>query len=1063
MTPLEKFLRDTTDIHSSHSAVDETSYYGAIEALFNEIGKSLKPRVRCILHPKNKGAGLPDGGLFTAEQFDKKSDARKEPKEGQLPARGAIEVKPPKEDARRVSLSDQATRYLSRYRQLLVTNLREFMLVGHDLDGNPAILESYELADSEANFWKAAGQPRKTEELHGTRFGEYLKRVMLLAAPLAEPEDVAFFLASYARDALARIERIELDALAAVRGALEEALGLKFEGAKGEHFFRSSLVQTLFYGVFSAWVLWSRKYPPTSKNRFDWNATARMLKVPVIRKLFHEVAEPGQLENLKLDEVLDWTATVLNRVDRAQFFAKFQESQAVQYFYEPFLEEFDPELRKQLGVWYTPHEIVEYMVARVDTVLREELGLVDGLADQNVYVLDPCCGTGSFLVEVLRKIHETLKARGDDALTGSDLKDAVTSRVFGFELLPAPFVVSHLQIGLLLDALGAPLSESGEERARVYMTNSLSGWEPPKGPKQRLIFSELEEERDAAEHVKRETPILVILGNPPYNGLAGVAVEEERTLTTAYKTTKKAPRPQGQGLNDLYVRFYRMAERRIVEMSGYGIVCFISNYSWLDGLSFTGMRESYLEKFDRIWIDCLNGDKYKTGKLTPEGEPDPSVFSTERNREGIQVGTAIGLLVRRRDHTPTEPIRFRHLWGQNKRQELLESLPDLKYATLVPTPDLGFPFMPAAVGEGYDAWPLLTELFPKFFPGVKTSRDRLLVDLDKSVLLQRMRSFFDPDLSYNEWREQHPGLADKTARFDPESVRAYLVRRGFKSENIVRYQYRPFDVRWAYWEPDTKLLDEKRSEYFPLVGPANIWLTAGQRNRKDEFYQPQFTRLLADHHLVESNTGMFPLMACGDLPQAPLYSTGQNPLEPNLSDTARDYLNKLCASPEDIFYSTLATLNSEHYKSENSGALRQDWPRVPVPGTCLALSASAQLGRDIAALFDTESTVEGVTAGEIRAELRLLGSVTRVGGGNLKNSELSVTAGWGHVGDGGVSMPGKGKLVARDYSKAEQGAIVSAAKILNLRAEEMFSILGYKTYDVYLNDVAYWSHIPANV
>jgi hypothetical protein len=162
-----------------------------------------------------------------------------------------------------------------------------------------------------------------------------------------------------------------------------------------------------------------------------------------------------------------------------------------------------------------------------------------------------------------------------------------------------------------------------------------------------LLFSELEEERDAAEHVKRDVPILVILGNPPYNSFAGISkMEEERDLSEAYRTTKHAPAPQGQGLNDLYVRFFRMSERRIVQKTGRGVVCLISNYSWLDGLSFTGMRERYLEAFDRIWIDCLNGDKYKTGKLTPEGEPDPSVFSTEFNREGIQVGTAITLLVR---------------------------------------------------------------------------------------------------------------------------------------------------------------------------------------------------------------------------------------------------------------------------------------------------------------------------------------------------------------------------------------------------------------------------------
>ena len=141
--------------------------------------------------------------------------------------------------------------------------------------------------------------------------------------------------------------------------------------------------------------------------------------------------------------------------------------------------------------------------------------------------------------------------------------------------------------------------------------------------------------------MKQDTPVLVILGNPPYNGFAGMAVDEERELTTAYRTTKGVRRPEGQGLNDLYVRFFRMAERRIVKKTRRGVVCFISNYSWLDGLSFTGMRERYLEAFDAIRIDNLNGDRYKTGKTTPEGAPDPSIFSTPGDPVGIQVGTAI--------------------------------------------------------------------------------------------------------------------------------------------------------------------------------------------------------------------------------------------------------------------------------------------------------------------------------------------------------------------------------------------------------------------------------------
>jgi hypothetical protein len=404
MHPLESYLEDIQAIRSSGAAVKETSYYPALANLLNEAGKSLKPKVRCIIHLQDTGAGLPDGGLFTEDQVRKDAS---DLLAGAIPSRGALEAKPASADAWRIAESKQVKDYWGRYRQVLVTNYRDFVLVGADADGNRAVLETYRLAADEQDFWRKAAHPHAVAARQGESLEGFLKRVMLYQAALAAPRDLAWFLASYAREAKFRIETGELPALAGIRTALEEALGLRFEGARGDHFFRSTLIQTLFYGIFSAWVLWSKTHPPADrKNRFEWRTSAHHLRVPILRKLFYEVAEPGQLETMNLPEVLDWAGAALNRVDRASFFANFEEGHAVQYFYEPFLEAFDPELRKDLGVWYTPAEVVKYMVARVDTELRSALGVEDGLADPNVYILDPCCGTGAYLVEVLRKIAE---------------------------------------------------------------------------------------------------------------------------------------------------------------------------------------------------------------------------------------------------------------------------------------------------------------------------------------------------------------------------------------------------------------------------------------------------------------------------------------------------------------------------------------------------------------------------------------------------------------------------------------------------------------------------------
>ena len=838
MSALETYLRELAAIRPV--AVKETSYYPALSNLFNEIGRGLKPRVRCVIHPSSSGAGLPDGGFFTPDQLRGASDADlivKVP-----PSRGVIEAKGTGDNADIIAASPQVAKYLERYGQVLVTTLRDFVLVGKDAGGKAAILERYSLAPNEAAFWNAAMHAHETAGAQGEQFAEYVKRVMLHAAPLTRPQDVAWFLASYARDARARLDGTDLPALAGIRTAMEDGLGLRFEGEKGDHFFLSTFLQTLFYGIFSAWVLWHNEQP-TRTESFRWRDAELYLRVPVIAALFEQLSMHSRLRSLGLLDVLDWTAATLNRVDRAAFFDHFEEEHAVQYFYEPFLEAFDPELRRELGVWYTPPEIVRYMVARVDRVLRDELGIADGFADERVIVLDPCCGTGAYLTEVIRHIAATLDTGSGDALAAHDLKRAAMTRVFGFEVLPAPYVVAHLQLGLLLHRLGAPLADQENERVGVYLTNALTGWQASDAKKQPLVgFPELADERDAAEGVKQKAPILVILGNPPYNGLAGVAMAEERDLSVAYRKAKATRQPQGQGLNDLYVRFFRMAERRIVEGTGAGVVCLISNYSWLDGLSYTAMRERYLDVFDHIWIDNLNGDKYKTGKVTPEGLPDPSIFSTQYNREGIQVGTAVALMVRRRAHEAAGHVEYREFWGRGKRAELAASvtMPDTapEYRQVEPPSSLGLPFVPIQSAGEYESWPLLPNLFPVSYPGVKTSRDDVLTDIDRDRLVQRMVAYFDPNISHDAMRRIAPGLIEGIAGFNAIAARDYLRKRGFLPGNIVQFCYRPFDVRWLYWEPETDLLDRKREGYFPQVYPGNFALVTQQKPRR-EWSQPQ--------------------------------------------------------------------------------------------------------------------------------------------------------------------------------------------------------------------------------
>ena len=1066
---VEAYLGDLRRIRVSGGATGERSGYGPLANLLNEIGGGLKPKVFCVGELADQGAGHPDFGLYAAKQVQRGG----QPKDDQLPEHGVVEVKALEDDAWLTSEGTQVSRYLGRYRQVLVTNYRDFLLVGEDLNGNPARLESFRLAADAEDFERKLEKPRAFAGRVGVGLGEFLRRVLSHRARLAEPRDLAELLASHARDALGRVEAAEGESedgaspLATVRVALEEALGVQFKGEQGARFFRSTLVQTLFYGVFSAWVLWARQTPP--RGTFNWHEAVWHLRAPVLRALFQQLSDPGRLQPLGLVEVLDWTAAALNRVERDAFFAKFSEGQAVPYFYEPFLQAFDPALRKQLGVWYTPPEVVRYMVARVDRALKDDLGIAEGLAAENVYVLDPCCGTGAYLAETLRRIAENLQGQGLGALTGARVKKAATERVFGFEIMPAPFVVAHLQVGLTMQDLDAPLAEDGAERAGIFLTNALTGWEPHA--QKPLPFPELEEERDRAEEVKQEKPILVILGNPPYNGFAGMAVDEERELSTAYRRTRRVRRPEGQGLNDLYVRFFRMAERRIAEKTGQGVVCFISNYSWLDSLSCPGMRERYLEAFDVIRIDNLNGDKYRTGKVAPDGSPDPSIFSTPDDPVGIQVGTAIATLVRKAEHAPAPNVQFRNLWGRAKLEALSETAetpPDTLYGAVEPVLSLGLPLAPTTVNPEWFDWPALTDLFPTSFPGVKTSRDAFLVDVDLERLRARMAEFFDPGLSNAAIARRHSSVMRSTQRFEAPAVRDALLRRGGPTEaGFVRYAYRPFDTRWLYWESDTKLLDEKRAEYPPHVFAGNLWMVL-QRKARPDLSPPYFTRVLGD--LNQMNSGVYCVPCWLREPLAVGTEKGQLP---NLSDSARIYLEHLPLSVEDLFHHVLAVLHAPAYNDMNADVLRAEGPRIPLPrwsdlsaqsGTgetdvaaeveeaSETLTGSVARGRELAALLDPETPVPGVTTGQLRPEIASIAVPATTHGHNMFGDEFGLTAGWGHFGSGQAVMPGQGRAAERAYTGSEREALGAALDTLDKT-----------TYDVYLNDNAYWRNVPANV
>ena len=374
------------------------------------------------------------------------------------------------------------------------------------------------------------------------------------------------------------------------------------------------------------------------------------------------------------------------------------------------------------------------------------------------------------------------------------------------------------------------------------------------------------------------------------------------------------------------------------------------------------MREHYLEAFDAVRIDCLNGDKYRTGKVAPDGSPDPSIFSTPENPVGIQVGTAVTTLVRKSDHVPAESVEFRHLWGPTKREQLTQTAQadssDL-YEAVFPSLALGLPFGPMTVNRSWHRWPALPDLFPSSFPGIHTGRDRLLIDIDLEHLRTRIRNYFDPSLSNEQIARLYPAAMRNSTAFkisDASAVRAALLGRGGPSETgFVRDAYRPFDNRWLYWEADRRLLTAPSPDYWPHLFDGNIWLSSAQHLRKGAS-EPQacVSRQAGSFHLIERGAAMFPAWLRDDA-----FGTGkvgETQCRANLSDSAEAYLDRLGLGVEDLFHHVLAVLHEPAYREANAGALRMEWPRIPLPdwpdgeapSAAEELKASADRGRKLA-------------------------------------------------------------------------------------------------------------------
>ncbi len=683
--------------------------------------------------------------------------------------------------------------------------------------------------------------------------------------------------------------------------------------------FADIYAQTLAYGLFTARL----NYPGKD---FDRKKAGEYIpkSIKILRDTFNLISGDAIPESL--ESYVDDIATILAHSDieeiKSQLKGKSGNSDPLIHFYETFLAEYDPAKRKSLGVYYTPLPVVSYIVRSVNKLLKEKFGIKDGLAGSAVTLLDPAAGTLTFPAEAIKKAVEEQRKYSDSI---SSLKEHFLNHFFAFEIQMAAYIIGHLRMSLLFEELGIPL----QERFPLYLTNSLDF---SKIRQSGLPFvADLAKEAEEALKVKQKD-ILVILGNPPYTSERkeeGQLPEWIKEKLRDYLKGLGVEKEKKKGvLQDDYVRFIRFAHWKI-DQYGKGIIGFITNNSYLDGIIHRSMRKQLLDSFGEVYILNLHGNS-RIHEKTPEGGKDENVFD-------IQQGVAIVIFVKTGKNRETK-VFYKDVWGLREEKyqylnnhlvvdgDLIQIKPQSNEYYLVPKD--------YSLKEKYQSWLGLDDIFEQFVSGVETKRDDLVVDFKKETLFGRILSFTNLDGDDNFIREAFK-LSVKSD-LDISEARKRLKQIDI-SERIIPYAYRPFDTRLLFF--DNSLVSRTRKPLMDSMARDNLAVNTTRQLKADH----KFTHVLVtdrptDRVLLSNTTSeasyVFPLFAPQmDNNQAELFKT---PIPScNLSTEFWDWFEKNNPSlgpgtpPGDIFYYIYAILYSNIYREKYLDFLKTGFPRIP--------------------------------------------------------------------------------------------------------------------------------------
>jgi predicted helicase len=718
--------------------------------------------------------------------------------------------------------------------------------------------------------------------------------------------------------------------------------------------FADLYAQTLAYGLFAA-----RCYAPNA-TPFTRHDAAHIIPdtIPFLKRLL------GTLTTHTLEPELEWLlkdlASLLERAEMPTILQDFGKragrEDPVVHFYEDFLAAYDPTLREVRGVYYTPEPVVQFIVRAVDTVLRREFGM-QGLMDARALMLDPACGTGSFLYEIVRQVHAQVCEQLGAGQWADYARERLLPRLFGFELLMAPYTIAHLKLALELQHLGAPPSE----RLRIYLTNALD----PAVKRARLPLGEfITREAKAAAEVKSKKPILVVLGNPPYSGHSANRsyVDRKRKQPTwigelieDYKQVDGQPLEEKnpKWLQDDYVKFIRFAEWRI-EQTGQGVVAFITNHAYLDNPTFRGMRAHLLRTFQRLYIVNLHGNARRKERA-PDGSPDENLFD-------IQQGVAILIAIRNPDNfaEPAEsaPVWYCDVWGvREEKYDLLRTatLESIRWTPLTPRAPM-YLFVPqdTALEAEYQRGWRIPDIFPVHSVGIVTARDALTIHRTPDAVWQTVCELvaLEPETARERFR-----LGERVARERIQSLIDDLKTKGVPDESakarIVPILYRPFDVRYTFYTGKPNGFHERpRPEVMHhLLAGENVALVVGRAGSAtgDEEWNIVFVaQQPVDLNIFRRGGGeVYPLY------KYPKTKSKQGALLPpagrkeNLSAAFLEALAGMLGHepvPEAVLGYLYAVLHSPTYRARYAEFLKRDFPRVPLPPDKATFDALAQFG-----------------------------------------------------------------------------------------------------------------------